>query len=127
MIRLISSIIFILLVSMSLVISASTESDKNSGDTEIKYLLNFIGQSNCIFIRNNEEHKAQQAREHIERKYHYYIDKVNSAEDFIKYAATKSSFSGKQYMARCNEKTKPSSQWLLDELSAYRRQYSASK
>jgi len=119
-----SMIVFVL---FSLGIAMPTHAEINPTDSEIQHLLRFISQSNCIFIRNGEEHKSQKAREHIERKYDYYRDKVSSAEDFIKYAATKSSFSGKKYMARCGDKTIPSSQWLLHELSVFRKQRNPNK
>ncbi|MFV2055260.1 MAG: DUF5329 family protein [Thiohalomonadales bacterium] len=125
MLRIIQSIMLVVLLSLPA--AMPTHAEINRTDSEIQYLLRFISQSNCIFIRNGEEHKSQKAREHIERKYDYYRNKVNSAEDFIKYAATKSGFSGKKYMARCNGKTIPSSQWLLHELSVFRKQQNPNK
>lgn len=105
---------------LMMLLGMSFASSANNKDTEIQHLLNFVANSNCLFIRNNDEHPAKEAKSHIESKYDYVKDKVNTAEDFIKYAATQSSFSGKPYTARCSGKTLPSSQWLLDELKDFR-------
>ena len=55
--------------------------------------------------------------------YHLYELKINSAEDFIKWAGTKSEKGGKPYMVRCgNEAPIPTSKWPARELKRYRRQ-----
>jgi hypothetical protein len=49
---------------------------------------------------------------------------VNNAEDFIKYAATKSKFSGKYYQIICpGENPIKSESWLLLELNRYRKEF----
>ena len=93
----------------------------SENEVEINHLLQFIGSSNCTFIRNGEHYPSAEAKLHINKKYNYVKSKVNSAEDFIKYAATKSSMSGKYYNVICGEEEKTSKQWLLDELAAYRK------
>jgi len=90
-------------------------------EVEINHLLQFIGSSNCTFIRNGESYPSAEAKLHINKKYNYVKSKVNSAEDFIKYAATKSSMTGKYYTIICGVEEKTSKQWLLDELAAYRK------
>lgn len=89
---------------------------------EISYLLNFIETSDCIFIRNGSRHDPKEAVEHIEKKYNYLKNKINNTEDFIKFAATKSSLSGKTYMIICNGIEMPTSDWLRIELQQYRAQ-----
>ena len=120
MTRLYSLIVFtlMLITSMTAVSASSTSTER---ENEIQHLLAFIYDSGCTFIRNNDEHPATKAKSHIERKYNYVKSRVSSTEDFIKYAATKSSMSGKHYMVRCNGEKQASSQWLLDELAAYRQ------
>ena len=119
MTRLYILIVFILAFSTSMAaVSASTTNTEK--ENEIQHLLAFISDSGCTFIRNNDEHPSTKAKSHIERKYNYVKSRVSSTEDFIKYAATKSSMSGKHYMVRCNGEKQASSQWLLDELAAYR-------
>lgn len=88
---------------------------------EIQHLLEFVENSGCAFIRNGESHDAREARSHIEHKYNYVKSRVSSAEDFIKYAATKSSLSGERYMVECGGVKESSRDWLSRELAAYRK------
>lgn len=87
---------------------------------EIQYLLSFIDQSNCIFIRNGTEHNAHDARKHIEKKYNYLESRIDTTESFISQAASKSSFSGKVYKVKCGDQFLSSEQWLLTALNEYR-------
>ncbi|MFC3150732.1 DUF5329 family protein [Litoribrevibacter euphylliae] len=99
-------------------------SDLNpEAEKQINHLLSFVSASSCKFMRNGTWHEASDAAKHIKKKYDYVLDKglVDTAEDFIKYSATKSSFSGKKYKVKCD--TAPeieSSEWLLSELTLYR-------
>lgn len=90
---------------------------------EIKGLLDFVEHSDCQFVRNGTEYPAPQAREHLEKKLNYLEgkNKVNSAEDFIDLAATKSSMSGTAYQVHCPAGTQPASTWLTSELRVLRQ------
>ena len=58
---------------------------------------------------------------HIKKKYDYFSDDIETAEDFIQYAATKSKMSGKYYLVHCpSQPTIKSQDWLLAELKRYR-------
>ncbi len=103
---------------------ASAEPEKES---EIRHLLAFVADSGCTFIRNNNEYPSEEAKSHIEMKYKYLKSKISTAEEFIKYVATKSSLSGKNYKIRCNGESRSSSQWLLEELAAYRNDQAGEK
>ena len=87
---------------------------------EIASLLIFIEQSECIFIRNGKHYDALEAREHIEKKYAYYKERMTTAEDFILYSATKSSITGKPYMVICNDVNMLTSEWLYAKLDKLR-------
>jgi len=87
---------------------------------EIEYLLSFIAGSDCIFIRNNEEHSAIEARKHLEMKYNHVKKRIKTAEDFINKIATKSSLTRKSYKVRCAGVLLPTKSWLEDAL-AHRR------
>ena len=90
-------------------------------DQETLHLLEFIGNSGCTFTRNGTVYPADKARSHILRKYNYVKDKVSTTEQVIKYAATKSSITGKAYSIKCpGEESVPSAEWLSDELLKYR-------
>jgi hypothetical protein len=92
----------------------------STGD-EIEHLLSFVAESGCIFERNGTRYDSVEARVHIQRKYDHIKDRVNSTEDFIRYAASKSSMSGKKYQATCDGQTISSEEWLTKELKRYRQ------
>jgi hypothetical protein len=56
----------------------------------------------------------------MQRKYDYVKSYVDKTEDFIKYAATESSMSGKKYHVTCNGNKQTSAEWLGNELTRYR-------
>lgn len=87
---------------------------------EVAYLLSYIEQSGCSFNRNGKVYDSVQAREHIGKKYDYVKKRINSTEQFITYAATKSSITGKSYQVTCDDATRPSSRWLEEVLLNYR-------
>lgn len=90
---------------------------------EIKGLLDFVEHSECQFVRNGSEYPGSRARAHLEQKLNYLEARnlVNSAEDFIDRAATKSSMSGRAYEVRCPEGVEPASIWLNRELQRQRQ------
>ena len=93
---------------------------------EVAHLLQYVEQSGCIFERNGSEHDAREARKHIERKYDYLKSRLHTTEQFIRYAASESSITGRKYHVICNGKRMLSSEWLNAELKRYReRQNSA--
>ena len=87
---------------------------------EIEYLLSFIAGSDCIFIRNNEEHSAIEARKHLEMKYNHVKKRIKTAEDFINKIATKSSLTRKLYKVRCAGVLLSTKLWLEDALAHHR-------
>ncbi|WP_444918176.1 DUF5329 family protein [Microbulbifer sp. JMSA003] len=116
MIKGISTLLTIIPLSMS-----SNLAQADTPINEINHLMEFVSASECTFIRNDSEHTSQEAVEHMEKKYKYFSNKIDSAEDFIRLSATKSTFSGKPYHIQCADKPKEESQrWLLNELARYR-------
>lgn len=92
-----------------------------SAQNEINHLIEYVKTTNCTYERNGDMHNGEEAVEHIQRKYDYFEDDIATAEDFIKYSATKSTFSGKEYKIHCPGVDTVSSQsWLLTELNRYR-------
>ena len=91
-----------------------------SAEEEVQYLLGFVAESGCTFVRNGREHSAADAADHLALKYSRGRRYVNSAEDFIDRLASASSWSGKVYTVRCGEHTEPSSDWLHRALEAHR-------
>jgi hypothetical protein len=87
---------------------------------EIDLLLDFIGKSQCNFIRNAEAHDSADARAHIERKYKYAKRWVETTEQFIEYTATKSSTTDEPYRVTCSGREELSADWLKRELARLR-------
>jgi len=103
---------------LSLLMLLSFHTSAAAGTTEeIEALLLFIEQSECTFIRNGKHYDALKAREHIEKKYAYYKERITSAEDFILYSATKSSITGEPYRVICNGVNMLNADWLNAELA----------
>jgi hypothetical protein len=91
--------------------------------TEINYLLESIDRSGCEFYRNGTWYDSKKAQAHLRYKYEMLAahDQINTAEDFIGKAATKSSLSGRPYEIRCSGgEAVPTNQWLHDVLARYR-------
>jgi len=89
---------------------------------EIDHLLETIGNSECVFIRNGSRHSADKAEEHLRMKYERGRRYAVSAESFIEKLASKSSITRKIYMMECpGSKAEPSSEWLTHRLEEFRR------
>ena len=90
---------------------------------EIDHLLKFVENSPCKCERNGTIYSCKEAKGHLLFKYEYYKkrDKIHTAEDFIRYAASKSEITGRKYRAHCGNKIENSSDWLKRELISYRK------
>ena len=89
----------------------------------IDYLLNYIGNSNAIFIRNGQTHTPAEAVAHIRDKYEHFKSEIKTPEDFIRLAASKSLLTGKPYLMRpAGGKEMHLDEWLRDALKAHRAQ-----
>jgi len=90
---------------------------------EIDAMLNRLEASGCQFQRNGSWHDGARARSHLLDKLAY-IEKrgtVQSAEQFIELAASRSSLSGRPYQVRCGGLAPVESrQWLSEQLTAVR-------
>lgn len=90
---------------------------------EIDALLGKLQASGCQFNRNGSWYSGVEAKDHLLRKLAYFEDKgtVQTTEQFIDLAASKSSSSGKPYLVKCsNEPAAESQQWLTRQLPAIR-------
>jgi hypothetical protein len=91
--------------------------------TEINYLLGFIGRSGCQFYRNGRWYDSKQAQAHLRRKYDILVtrNRIETAVDFIEQAATRSSLSGEAYAIKCNPgPVVTTHEWLREVLARYR-------
>ena len=92
--------------------------------SEIDHLFDYISKSGCQFNRNGSWHDMVAARTHVNTKYEWLRDRgqIDSAESFIDNAASRSSFSGKDYLVQCpGQPSVSSGDWLKAELSRYRQ------
>ena len=88
---------------------------------EIDYLLNAVGGSGCVFIRNGKRHDAEDAEDHLRMKYRRGKRYAPTTEAFIERLASKSSMSKKLYHIDCpGEDIVPSGDWLSQKLIEYR-------
>ena len=103
-------IIITLLLSTSCLMGLS-ETDK------ITTLLDMIENSKLVFIRNGTEYAAPKARQHLQMKLQRAGLKIKTAEDFIKYIASKSSWTGRHYYIKHPNGIKEKSMnWLRKNL-----------
>jgi len=106
-----------LLIAATVLIPIESQADT---EIEIKHLIEYIENSKCTFIRNGKEYNTKEALVHILNKYEYTKRWIKSAEDFIKYAATKSSVSSRPYTVRCDGREILCAEWLSEELNRFR-------
>ena len=89
--------------------------------SEIDHLMRFIHRSNCAFIRNGKAYSADEALEHIQKKYDHFKYRIQSTEDFIDYCASKSILTDQAYKIDCPDQDVVESKlWLLQELKRFR-------
>ena len=99
-------------------VALATPDTKAQG--EIEYLLSFVQQSSCEFIRNGASYDASAARDHLAHKLGNIRQRIRTAEDFIRYAASKSSLTGRPYQVNCHGQEQLASLWLTDALARRR-------
>ena len=90
---------------------------------EIHALLASLGGSGCQFDRNGTWYPAPQAQAHLQRKLDAVEDHgtLQSTEQFIDAAATRSSITGDPYHVKCgNEAPMESRAWLTARLAQLR-------
>lgn len=104
------SILIIIMFSITS-LTAMTEKQK------INMLLDRIESSDCIFIRNGVRHNSKAAREHLELKLSKAGGRIKTARQFIKYLASKSSWTGRPYCVEMKNGTKyKAADWLTMQL-----------
>ena len=99
----------------------SVSGDKSSMATEIDFLIQSVANSQCTFVRNGKEHSGADARDHLQLKRkngkRYYKD----TEQFIDRIASKSSWTGKDYLIKCPGKdTVTAREWFTRVLAEFR-------
>jgi hypothetical protein len=96
---------------------------KDETKNEISHLFDYLKNSNCQFYRNGSWYNPNEAVDHLNKKYQYLLKKglMNSTENFIKCAASKSNMSGKSYLIKCGDSNPiESTNWFHAELARFR-------
>lgn len=71
----------------------------------------------AVFIRNGREHDGDEAALHMRKKWRWRMDRIATARDFIREAASQSSISGQPYFIRLKDGSEISTRdFLLAEL-----------
>ena len=118
-VKLISAVAALIILSCSVSASADAATDLEP-QAAIEYLLARVADSKLEFVRNDKSHAGPEAAKHMRHKYEHYANRIQSPEDFIELAATKSILSGKKYMVRDADGVIPTADWLHNRLDEYR-------
>jgi hypothetical protein len=87
---------------------------------EIDQILTSIANSGCTFIREGKEYSGADARKHLETKLGFARSRIDTAEQFISYLASKSSTTGNAYHIRCGATDTVAQTWLDTQLKTIR-------
>ena len=127
---LVSTILLSVLVLSSSVAVQASEAEESVAKREIAFMIQQTRLSGCRFYRNGAWYDASKAADHLATKYEYLATRgqIDSAEEFIEKAASRSSLSGRAYQIQCAEKASvPSDQWFRELLSRYREQHASDR
>lgn len=92
-----------------------------TAEAELDNLLNIVGRSDCVFIRNGKRHNAEDAEDHLRMKLRRGKRYVTTTESFIERLASSSSMSKKPYYIECpGQEMVPSGEWLMQRLAELR-------
>jgi len=92
-----------------------TNSTKLNFNQKLELLFVKLKSCQCVFVRNGSEHTPEEAISHMKLKLGNSGGRIQTVPNFIKYIATKSSFSGSVYKIRWkNGDEKEAGPWLSD-------------
>lgn len=114
---------FLFIASLAAVALPASAAPSPATQREISGLMQALEASGCRFQRNGTWYDAVAARGHLQRKYDYLLkrDMVDSSEQFIDRAASRSSMSGKAYKVSCSgAPEQDASAWFLQQLRRLR-------
>ena len=100
--------------------TAAEPASQSKSVAAIEHLLGSVAASDLQFMRNGKEHTGAEAAEHMRRKYEHFDDRIQSADNFIDLAATKSMMSGKKYTVSTADGEMATADWLRAVLADYR-------
>ena len=108
----------VLAIFCSLWLSTPVNAEELSEEQKIDRLIELVSKSGATFIRNGSEHSATAAAAHMRLKLSRSGGMIKTAEHFIEYIATKSSFTGRPYYIQFPDGRKvKSADWLRARLA----------
>ena len=111
-----------LFVAVMLLGNMALQANESKMDAEIDFLLDTVVTSNCVFVRNGSEHKAEAARDHLQMKRKRGKRYFDNAEEFIEKIASQSSWTGKDYLIQCGDEPQQTAKsWFAALLHKYRQ------
>ncbi len=119
----VNNFLILIILNLALISHLNAKELSITLKTEINQLFIKLENSGCKFNRNGDWYSSKEAKEHLEKKLAYILQKgeIKNTEQFIDYAASKSSVTGKSYLVQCNETPAIESQkWLLEQLKQLR-------
>lgn len=88
----------------------------------VSHLIQHVRESGLQFIRNSKSYSADDAASHMETKLNYARDRLETAEDFIDYCASRSSVTNKPYyIVLASGQKQELGPWLYAELDKFRK------
>jgi hypothetical protein len=120
----------ILAAALSMMITCVVQAAASASPAkpEIDALLARVGDSGCAFNRNGTWYPAAQAKAHLLQKLRYLENRglVQSTEQFIDRAASRSSETGQPYWVKCADAAPVQSRvWLSAQLHDVRARHQA--
>ena len=112
------ALIFLSLILLGFVPLAQASTNNLSEQEKITYLLNVIGTSKVIFVRNGVEYPGTEAKAHLQMKLEAAGDAIQTVDDFIAGIASHSSMTGQPYYIEFPDGTMMEAEkWLHDKLA----------
>lgn len=108
-------------VLLSLLFTSSTVAAKPANEKDkIESLISTVeSMKDVVFIRNGSEYGPKEAAALMRHKWKQQEKKIKTAQDFIRFAATKSEHSGKPYLIRFKDgKEVESGKFLMEALGS---------
>jgi len=112
-----------IVMAVALTFSAGGDADVPAAQAaEVEHLIGYLAGTDCRMLRNGKVYSGWDSAKHVQRRYDHFRDQIDSTEEFIALAATRSRRSGKPYKVKCpGQNPVPSAKWMLDELEAFRK------
>ena len=101
-------------------VHAATRQQPADIEATAEYLIAAVARSDHTFVRNSAHYTGSEATDHLRRKYAHFRDRIESIDDFIELAASRSLMTGKPYLVIDSAgHSRPVSQWLRQLLSEH--------